>query len=77
MMIGYKRKDMKIREIKEDEIPMKNKVMSQSRTLHCHSLLIYSMELLVDVEMILVHICKLYRVWILMESLNGMTHCVI
>ena len=35
------------------------------------------MELLVDVEMILVHICKLYRVWILMGLLNGTTHCVI
>lgn len=70
---------MKIGEIKEDEIPMKNKAMSQSKTLHCHSLLIllliYYMELLVDVEMILVHIFKLYRVWILMGLLDGMTHC--
>ena len=58
---------------------MKNKVMSQSKTSHCHSLLIssliYSMEFLVDVEMILVHIFKLYRVWILKGLLDGMTHC--
>ena len=37
-----------------------NKVMSQSRKLHCYSLLIppliYFLELLVDVEVILVHI---------------------
>ena len=53
--------------------------MSQSKTSHCHSnlipSLIYSMELLVDVEMILVHIFKLYRVWILKGLLDGMTHC--
>ena len=70
---------MKIGEIKKDEIPMKNKAMSQSKTSHCHSnlipSLIYSMELLVDVEMILVHILKLYRVWILKGLPDGMTHC--
>ena len=82
MMIGSKMEEHENRRDKEGwNSYKKNKAMSQSKTSQCHShlipSLIYSMELLVDVEVILVHIFKLYCVWILMGLLNGMTHCVI